>query len=535
MANSINPKHAVYGVKAYLSISGKKIPIVRCSMEFVLNQIPIATVQVPSGFKIDGSVARPDTSTILTEDDLLGRKKAQILLSGEGSPHPSSPERSKATPSGSINEKVIFDGYLISKSIQFSASANSTTLVISHWLIDLDSSTFVSGSFAKNSPSQWFVQEETYDKGNPTLKPVRIDGAEVTSQDVLNKDWWSDIVYPALKYKAGLRLVNFRDRPVPTETGPLLEALGKIKSYDMLKLTAEAKADLIFEVGVSIKDKMYDFLYPAGGSSGFEKLVNMFSYFGVALAPRVDECVLIPYNPVAKVDKVIKDYECDLGGSNANVSILPRGAIIYGHAVFASKGIADDGNTYDSDFLGTYVAADGEEYLKGPWVTAPVPEWLLFIQGATSNKPFDTMQGIIPDGEAPQPGADKPQPIKPFRSMGNAIAKAYYFNTLFATKYQDVLCGLRFDIAPGDSVQVEGGGSTGQNISGLGSNWKKRGIVESVSIVLDSVGSGQINTTIRLKHVFEASDIKVFNAAMDSNHPFFGSKPANGLPPLKQV
>lgn len=535
MANVLNPKHAVYGVKAYLSIAGKKIPIVRCSMEFVLNQIPIATVQVPSGFKLGKASAVRDQSTLLTDKDLEGRQKVQILVSGQGVPHPDA-SSTKATPTGNMNEVVVFDGYLLSKSIQFSASANATTLVLGHWLMDLDSSTFTSGAFAKNSPSEWFVQEFTSGKPNPELAPIQIEPTKfISSQDVLDKEWWQDIVYPAIKYKANLRLLHFVNNPVPTETQPILDALAKINSYGMLKLNNTAKLDLSSEIGFQIKKAMYHFIYPGGGSSGFEKLVGLFSYFGVALAPRVDDCALIPYNPVAKVEKTIPDSECDMGSSNANVSLLPRGAIVYGTPIAAGKVNIQEGYKYDSAFLGEYSAPKGQEYLKGPWISTPLPQWLSYVTGISiPGNQFDPIKGILPDNETPSANGAPPEASKLPRSIANAIAKAHYFNTLFATKYQDVICGLRFDIAPGDCVQVEGQGDTGQNISGLSGSWKKRGIVESVSIVLDSTGGGQINTTIRLKHVFDTSDIEIFKDALDGDHPMFLPKPS-GLTPLKTV
>lgn len=535
MANVINPKHAVYAVKAYLSIAGKKIPIVRCSIEFTLNQIPIASVQVPSGFKLDTFSAIRDTSTLLTEDDLQGKQKAQILVSGKGIPHPYV-SSTKATPTKEINDVVVFDGYLISKSIQFSATGNATTLILAHWLHDLDSSTFVSGSFAKNSPSDWFIQEYVAGKANPEGAPIQIEATKfVESQDVLDKEWWQEIVYPAIKYKANLRLTHFVNNPVPTETQPMLDALAKINSYGMIKLNGAAKVDLTPQIGFEMKKIMYSFIYPAGGSSGFEKLVGLFSYFGVALAPRVDECVLMPYNPVAKVEKTVYDYECDMGSSNANVSLLPRGAIVYGNPAAAGKVNIQEGYKYDSAFLGEYTAPNGEQYLKGPWITAPLPQWLQYITGVQiPGRMFDPMKGILPDSEPPPSNAEKAEATPPPRSISNAIAKAHYFNTLFATKYQDVLCGLRFDIAPGDCVQVEGEGASGQNVSGLSSNWKKRGIVESVTITMDSTGAGQINTTLRLKHVFEASDIEIFSGALDGDHPMFLPK-ASTSPLVKQV
>jgi len=134
--------------------------------------------------------------------------------------------------------------------------------------------------------------------------------------------------------------------------------------------------------------------------------------------------------------------------------------------------------------------------------------------------------GICPDtdpGNGKPPGSTTAPHTTP-RAFVDAFAKASYFDNLFSAKIQEITCGFRTDIAPGDCILLKGGGS-GANVSGGDPNWEKRGMVDTVTYLLSGGDVPKINTVYRLRHVFDKSDIAAFAIGEGTPHPLFGVKP----------
>jgi hypothetical protein len=538
MANTpstLSAKHAAYKVSVDLEVNGKTVPVVEAVVEFVLNQIPIARVVVPSGITFNNANASGGNQ-LLDPQDLTGRKPAKLRVKGSGKPHPNG---SKATPQGD-GEWVLFDGYVLSSSADFSTSGVATTVVLVHWLYDLDLASFASGDFDKNAPDSWFTIQDSSLPNSDHVQPTYIaQGQPVADSAYVSQDWWEDIIKPAAKYKASQPLRRFRTSNTPSNNAAAIAAMDRIYSKGKMKLNSNASSALqpATLVTHAINDVVGMVIFTGnGGSTAFEKFISLASGFGAVLAPRVDECLMMAYNPLAPVDVYIPDSECDFGGSSANPALLPVGAIMYGGGTGSSI-VNKDKSVIESNFIGQYVAPLQGKVDGGPFIVFPTPEYLSNIRSSqVPDGQFKSKVGIVPITSPKAPNTNATQQSVP-KGFADELAKSYYLSKVFSTKTQDVMCGFRLDVAPGDCVKIyrSAGSASGANVSGLAKNWIKRGIVESVTYTL-SAASNKIMTSYRLRHLMESQDLDMFGIS-DSGEPaaLFLNKPTNAESPLKKV
>ncbi len=534
-SNAISPEHAAYKLSVDLVVNGKTVPVVDAVVEFILNQIPIARVVVPSGVTFNNPNASGG-SQLLEPSDLTGRKPAQLKVKGVGKAHPSG---SKATPSGDV-DTVLFDGYVLSSSADFSTTGVATTVVLIHWMYDLDLASFACGDFDKNAPDSWFTLQDSSLPSKEHSQPTFIaDGQVVADTDYVNKDWWEGIIRPAAVYKASQPLRRFRDTSTPSNNSAAVTALGRLVSKGKFKLNSKASGALGQSTLVThaINELVGTVIFTGtGGSTAFEKVVTLISSFGGVLAPRVDECLVMSYNPLGSVDVEVPDFECDFGGGSANPALLPVGAIMYGGGISSSI-VNIDKTVVENNFIGQYTAPLQGKVDGGPFIVFPTPDYLSSVH--TSQAPdgqFKSKVGIVPVTSPTSAKTNNTQHSIP-KGFADEVAKSYYFSKVFATKTQDVLCGFRLDIAPGDCVKVyrSGGSQSGANVSGLAKNWVKRGIVESVTYTL-SASSNRISTSYRLRHLMESQDIDMFGISDSGEEAaLFQNKPKNTESPLKKV
>lgn len=313
---------AAYGIKLYLVLNDdarQKYPVVSASIEFALNQIPVANVVLPAGKKISN-----DAESDINNLTINRRVKAKLVLTGEGTPHPSK-LTSKPSPTGNVADLVVFDGYIGAVHYQFSTNSVSSTIVLFHWLHDLDISTVASGDFMKTAPTDWFSAEPNTQSVN-NIEPFlyRLSNAQnkfLTSSDILALDWWEEIFKPGLYYKATQPLNRFV-KANSSSRAPnmfLVNVLDRLKSENRLRLNDRAKAglqnslDTLRQLGSLFTEVI---MQGSGGSSAFEKLVSLSREFKFVLAPRVNDCILKEYNPVGNISKTLTADEFDFGGSS---------------------------------------------------------------------------------------------------------------------------------------------------------------------------------------------------------------------------
>lgn len=527
---AIPPEHAVYGLKAYLLIgdSGVKYPITSVSLEYSVNQIPMASVMVPDGIAVLREVGEGDASYY---HSLNQKIKAQIVIDGKGKPHPNGVSNNFTPTNGLMSSFVLFDGYILASHRQYSTIGISFTLTLVSWLNDLDVSTLALGNFSKSAPQSWFSEIPNPQAINipvPDTTPIWVkkgsSSSYLTTADITENDWWADVIKPALLYKAQQPLSNFiiTNAGAQNSNQDMLAALERIESKGM-KLNANAKIGLndagsesgkhINEIYSTLRSTLMD---AAGGSSAFEKISSLSGNFYFALFPQIgiNKAIIKPYNPLAKLAKQLSSKEFDLGYSTPSPLVIPSGVLLYGASpqgggtgaanIIGTKKIEDS-------FIGQYPdKINPNELTSGPILVVPSPAWMHSVNNAITY-PFDAAQGglqltIKSDTSSPT-GSNTPaaSTAKPIRAFNNAFAKSIYFNSIFSSKTQEIICGFRTDLNVGDCISLI------FNDKASGEEVYKRGMINSVIYVLFSGESSRVNTIYKLKHVFDDFEIKYFN------------------------
>jgi hypothetical protein len=491
-----------------MEINSKMVPIVELVVEFVLNQIPIARVQVPSGVALNNSAGL----AAVTSDDIKPKTKAQIRIKGSGKPHPDR-VKAKALPIKDSDD-VIFDGYVLSSTVDFNTTGTTTTIVLIHWLYDLDISSFASGDFDKNTPYDWFTSEYSMLSIPNSPNAARVEGGAggtpVKTETYSNGDWWEDVIKPAMIFKANQRLTNFNTTP-PSNNAAAIEVLEKIFSYGGMTLTSKASQSLDEATLTSINELIGSIILTSqGGSSGFEKLMSLLSLFNCVLIPGVKTCKVSPYPVTFLGLTTFKDYEFDFAGGSPNVGLIPAGAILYGVGHSDQIVSTESARVVEKNFVGQFVPTlngiDG-----GPFTVFALPNYMSKILRSNLDRGmFKSKVGIVSIYEPANTTAPSLQ-SQSVAGFADELTKCYYFSKLFDTRTQDIMFGYRLDIAPGNVIILEKdeNSNSGSNVSGLANNWKKRGVVESVSIVM-SASSNVVRTNVRIRHVMEKQDLDIF-------------------------
>ena len=500
-------------VKAYLDVSGVRIPIVDATLEFVVNQIPIARIQIPAGVKM-----KDQTPVNLAQAALQAKAPAQVVVICEGFTGGNF-GKSNGTPISF--EEIVFDGYVLAYSTQVSTVGVSTSIVLIHWLYDTDMASFASGDFDKNVPSDWFAAEyaalQTPDSPNAVKKPGgQTGGTPVEPTEYLDSDWWEDIIKPALIFKAEQPLTRFTGTP-PSNNNDAIAAIRRVKSaHPGLKLNGTAKAALQANPNVlrQINEKIGTVIATGeGGASAFEKMVSIASMFNCVIVPTVNDCYIEPHQLNTGVTVALPSF--DLGASAPNPGLIPAGCIIYGDPNPAT--LANDSSTkvVDTRFIGQFIPENVPKAV-GPFVVSSLPDYMSGV--LTVRIPdggFKSKVGMVPLGAGTTPPTPPTAPASSeLINFADLIARSHYFNRLYASRAQDVICPLSFKGRPNalalvNPNQTQSSGVINFSDTLLGGKIDKTGLVEAMIISL-SASANRVNTTYRIRNVFEREDQNLF-------------------------
>lgn len=527
-SGSIPNSHAIYGIQLFLVLEDNpsaKFPVVSATLEHSLNQVPVASVTVPVGLKIS-----KDNEADINTLTIPNRAKVKLILSGTGKPHPTGVV---AQPSGNITNQVIFEGYITAVHNHISVQSVSTTLVIFHWLDDLDISTLALGEFTKTAPGDWFSIDNSPAVNLAVEFPYGLGtgtNSFLTPSDIIKLDWWEGILKPGIEFKITSplhRFINMQtSKPVNTF---VRSAISRIESQGRLYLNSSATASIDIPAILNNIGNIFTnvIMRADGGSSAFEKLISLAKEFRFILAPGIGtkNARLIEYNPVGKVIKTITESEFDFGSSSPNPTVVPAAVLLFSSTAIPTPiDISPkDSKGVDQGFVGQYpsaAAVKSSGVALGPFLVLPVPSWL--EQGLSGPYTFTNKGLIISPAGSPKAGAasSTATPISgqiPGSSFADSYAQALYFDALFAAKTQDIVCGFRTDIELGDCIAL----TFSKNVTNT--KIKRRGMVNSIIYNFTAGESPTINTTYKLKHVFEEAEANYFGFNINTGfpHPFF--------------
>jgi hypothetical protein len=264
------------------------------------------------------------------------------------------------------------------------------------------------------------------------------------------------------------------------------------------------------------------------GTTIWEKLVQEYaSNYLFAIVPMTDRALVIPFVPGLRTTFITIDpSEYDTISDNNTMPRALYGVVIYtgmnsmAGAFGFQEGAAADQVTVGGEFFnsgldaGMIVFRDGPNWLANPvngqgWGLAAAP------QGMIKGNQFNPGAGNAP--KAGQPGVVRGMAI----SLWDAYARGVYLYETLKNRKMTIKGKLRFDIAPGSSVEVVTDEEQFVAEQTGIDNLSYFGMVTRITNVIDAEGI-EAGTTIELGYVHNEIE-HTSDATSTDNHPLYSS------------
>jgi hypothetical protein len=205
----------------------------------------------------------------------------------------------------------------------------------------------------------------------------------------------------------------------------------------------------------------YETLEGVSGMTLWDKLLQYSSNFLFAIVPLVDRAIVVPFVPGIRQEwKTIKADEYDYVEIKGGMPRILRGVGLYGGAGFAGGANISGDRALDYASLG--IGGYYQGATSGQILFKAAPTWMSRIP-IDAQSLLTTGAGGLARASALFPGlglsAIFPAPTTlSTRNSGlmNAYSRMLYVNEVLKSRQGDLSGKLRFDIAPGSTVKIEG-------------------------------------------------------------------------------
>lgn len=525
-------------ITAKILIGDDEFPLVEYQTRWGLNEMPAGGAVVAPG----RNVIDKKISALHTKATSMGAfadvKILQTIKGDDGS--------------GSWNESetVVFEGKLAGLGLRKTGGQAQPMLHLVHWLSDLNFSSTVSQQSFPDNPFAFNYRADPNMPAAGGSQPVGLSSMralEFFTDDNCATDLWGKAIKPFLLALTAEDTINDLAAPgvaIPFQKNDLAKAaLDRFDLRGVVPLSmsfpqdAAARFALGQGIGSSISTMseasvtqrtMWDFIVGA-----------LAPYFWFSLVPLVDTALVVPFTAgLQSYRKTIKESEYDFSDlTNSNPRPL-RGVGVFSSAV-DNHGVTDPGNPAGEvpNVIAFYSPPDVKTGMirfiaPPPWMAIAASS--LVTSGATTG----VAQAIAPNF-AMAPVAANAANLSQNTSASVALAmsdvyKRYahsaYINSMLSDRLGAVSGKLRYDIAPGDTVRVEGSKDPLIEQDQVGED-----IVASVMRVSIGVNAqtGTAGTGFQLAHIRRLSE-NTDEAYSTNAHPLYGPKSIyNGISLVK--
>jgi hypothetical protein len=523
-----------YHLEAYALVDGVKMPLTSFEVDYQLNAIPQAIIQIAVG---RDALTNKESKA----NDLLAKLKpftavdilAKVTLSGDGLKSP--PGTNLGFPAG---EFIIFQGYVRVPSSKVSASGVATITVICQGVM--------AGLAAGTQFVQSMTTVQTYNSGYPQAISLGDDG-EISHfvQDVFSTlDFQADIWNNGIQFI--IKAMVERSTPRYDEDEERFAAFA-FKRFESERVTSHRIMPLGSFNGGSqfpsmlnraLATAISDILYTTWKSSNlFGSMMYLSQIFHFYYVPLATEDHMMPVCPQlnAAPHKIIgtdeyweieQDESLDGGTENPFSGELAYVTTCALHAPnFQASPWQGDAKSARSIGIFSYNQGGNSNLLgKGRLLLLPAPSWVI-PPGANGRVSLNAGDGV-PDATTPQEG--KPPPFDQSSEetaylesgLGDALASTILHEVMFAGRRMRLWGRFRADIAPGSLVKIM---TVGDKFSK--STAPLYGCVNKVTLVMDGK-SNTAFTVLYLTHIRCEEEQQAYTA---SDHPLYGTV-FNGCP-----
>lgn len=539
----------ISGVKLRATIDEIEVDVIRASLSFALNSIPQCSLTLALGRRVD--TLKPAAIHQLI-DKFTRQLPVKVYFKGTNLANFGGQNTWPA------DEFLIFEGVTAGPGYQRTTSAASFTIQVEHWLTHLTTASAIAAFSHPHNPASLILDavfvspaETAAGRGaNRYMTSLSIASeafslANIRGDDAANTtgDFWGKAMQPFLIGLASQRniaathlgnisaplkdLANEQSNPLAVAALKRMEPLPDGYNYGVPLELDVSEENLTQVVKQIVSQTSAETLEAMHGFTAWDKIVSYSDSFFYAIAPLVDTALIVPYTPGLRESwKTIGADEyvaAQIRGQSPN---LIRGVGVYGSYAFNVQGAStkEGGNMpYDASGIGGGFLGSNTGLIllkRGPfWATG------VFFPGFA--KSSSGVAGVRATALQPDFGEDKIQPgeedlpaelLKKNTAVLNRVAQSMYLREVLQHRSGQVTGKLRFDIAPGSTVLLEG---AGEKFLGLDDQLGQPFYADVVAVQIDiDAETPNASTSFSLAHlrtVKENSD----DATSVDNHPLW--------------
>jgi hypothetical protein len=491
--------------------------IVSITGNFALNSIPNATLTLASGVEaISGS---PASAHYLLRKL---RMRAPVKVYLEIKPTDGALEKQP------LEKMLIFEGYYAGFGFQRSNDNANYALHLVHWIDDLNMGSMLSRNWFPSAPFSLVENASSFElsaaggSSSGALIAPRFGDAHVTFEKI-QSNFWGESLRPILDeiatWPSPSKLCEKHEQGKDPRTGKNLiqetlkrilgnggeaGALGVGEYFTPLALDGPQRAGLNgTNTQLAVQAALTNVSLAAYKYSTFwSKLTGEWGpMFFFAVSPSVDFAQVVPFFAGNREPHAV--IEADEYGQASFSGHMAQ--IIEGVDIFwppgASTGIYRTESKHIPNFcdpLGSFPPRDGRDY-RGTVLVKEPPGWIQnYVRAGNEAASPDTTRITRADGSIKSSDELQRELEGKTFSICDLFAEQWYKTEVLSARYGELSGKLRFDIAPGSTVQIK---APRKNMPGLGEiMFDMFATVTRVSFVINSERA-QAGTAFALAHM----------------------------------
>jgi hypothetical protein len=447
-----------------------EIDLARFTLTFAKNTIPTAHASVILGRSIvDGKVAEIHTLV----DDLRVTLPIEIYL--------------KVIPrAASTIDPVelwpahyfrVFHGDLVSTGYTKDRERVSFNLGIAHWLVNTNSSSLLIGNTHTITPQQMNNLASFQLNQGASSNYFSIDGsAELFTTDNINEDFWGLALGPWLQQLCDLDILDDDGEDEDLQNNS--EGLAALSRFEPFIYATGANPEGTYLYGVPLELPIASIVGADALSTGiseeiaqetfecfrsatlWDKLIAYGSNYEFSVIPLVNSALVVPQVDGQREPWVtIYGEEYNMIDVQSTQSRPVKGVRLFS-GITSTDGSLGFGNAAASppEFFGRY---DNPDFPEGMIRYDNAPRWIANSVSASSFGP-GAAAPFAARGSAMFPGLglinaiDIPAVLAGATEIGDGLARAVYIREALRGRRGSLQGRLRFDIAPGSTIAIEG-------------------------------------------------------------------------------
>lgn len=550
--------YAAYRTRCFAVIDGIVVDVVAASITYELNAIPIASITLPLGREVISGETSPVHRML---SSLRRQSKIQLFVSVQQVAGNVEEADRIPLPSG---EFVLFEGKVSGVAYQQAFEQAGLRIEAVHWLYDLTSSSMLSVNSHVTNPAHMTNGSVILgaDAGSSHWTALAWVEDYLSVQNV-SSDFWNDALRPLFIRLSELNHLVIAEQAIGTEgasagaqnTGAM-EALKRMRSapdHPLQLLTGASDSAIIAEaIAMDVSAACSDPGFTAAHSFWDIILRKLVADYLFSIVPRPEDVLVVPF--VGGMQKVFKTIKL-----SQNLAIAPtirndrpiRGVGVLSSVTSDTGAFGQQGGTssaYTVGVGGYYAPPDATD--DGLILIKRAPAWLSQLLSYTAYTPESVPgPGIIATAVQPDDATlvdikDKVEKASEAnKQVLDRYAETLYSLEVLKNRQAIVTMPLRFDIAPGSTIELEGthnsfiSGNTLKSIlenqDDLATSW----IAEVIRVTYQFTGGGEsggsIATSCHLAYVRDGRENKMVSLTTD-RHPLYdpdvSGNPWNGAP-----